>query len=64
MAKKTEEAEDRAGLETVRVSCIYGDANPGDIVEVDTQEAARLVDDLKVAVRVDQAAAETVAIQE
>lgn len=48
MAKKPEEPAKPVGLVKVRLKCVYSgwkvDAAPGDVVEVDATEAARLVE--------------------
>lgn len=42
MAQKKDEAA-KAALVSVKVTCFYGDAVAGDTVEVDAEEADRLV---------------------
>jgi hypothetical protein len=54
MSKKNDAAP--AARASVRVRCFYAEAVPGDVVEVDAEEAARLIA-LEVAVAVEAVAA-------
>ncbi len=54
MSKKNDAAS--AARASVRVKCFYAEAVPGDVVEVDAVEAARLIE-LEVAVAIEAIAA-------